>query len=44
MPEGVNVNGRITTDLKCPDCDEPVVIADGFHYIENYELLTRLKQ
>lgn len=42
MPEGVTYNGKITvTNVNCPKCDQPVVIPEGHHYIENYKLLTK---
>jgi len=41
FPEGINLNGTITTNTNCPVCNKEVIIPRGIHYIENYELLTR---
>ncbi len=41
MPEGVSYNGKINVNANCSTCNEPVVIAEGHHYIENHTLLTK---
>jgi hypothetical protein len=41
LPEGVIYNGPITVNAQCPACGNAVVIPDGHHYIENYQLLTK---
>lgn len=40
MPEGVTYNGRINVNANCQNCGKPVVIPEGHHYIEGYQLLT----
>jgi hypothetical protein len=41
LPENVSYNGKINVNANCPKCNEPVVIPEGHHYIENYKLLTK---
>jgi hypothetical protein len=42
LPEGVSYKGQINVNQNCPSCDQPVVISKGHHYIENFQLLTKL--
>ena len=41
LPEGVEYNGEIMINASCPMCQVPVIIPTGYHYIENYILLTK---
>jgi hypothetical protein len=41
LPEGVTYNGTITVKADCPSCSKPVVIPHGYHYVEDYVLLTK---
>lgn len=41
MPENVIFNSQISIDKNCPQCNQPIVIPKGEHYVENYKLLTK---
>lgn len=41
-PEGLSSNSKISIDnCVCPACEQPVIIPEGHHYVEDFKLLTK---
>ena len=41
LPENIIFNSQISIDKNCPQCNIPVVIPMGKHYVEDFKLLTK---